>query len=70
MASGLSLIKDPPRSGTIYYTKDGSPLRRATPKVRMSKKERRKMRAVAKASAAAQDAVKDQFVEEVLRGKA
>ena len=55
--------------GTIFYTKDGSPLRRATPKVHMSKKERRKLRANTKAVNEAQDKVKDAIISEVLDGK-
>jgi hypothetical protein len=45
MASGKSLIKSEPRKFRVYYNPDGSPIKRRVPKVHMSKKERRKMRA-------------------------
>ena len=70
MASYLRPIHGEAPRGRIFYTKDGSPLRRATPKVRMSKKERLKLRAIAKASANAREAVKSTVVDEVLDGKA
>jgi hypothetical protein len=50
MASGKSLHRVMRKDGTsvntakLYYNKDGSPVRRAEPKVRTSKKERLKIR--------------------------
>lgn len=55
--------------GKIFYTQDGSPIRRAVPKVSMSKKERRKLRAIAKVANQTQEAVKSTTVDEVLDGK-
>lgn len=70
MANILRPIHGELPRGKIFYTQDGSPLRRATPKVKMSKKERLKLRAIAKASNKTQEIVKSTIVDEVLDGKA
>lgn len=69
MASYLRPIHGEAPRGRIFYNQDGSPLRRATPKVRMSKKERLKLRAIAKASVRTEEAVKSVVVDEVIDGK-
>lgn len=46
MASGKSLEKESTRMVRVFRTDDGSPLRRAVPKVKASKKQRRKAKAL------------------------
>lgn len=58
MATGKSLEKAPERMLRVWTGKDGQPLRRAVPKIKASKKQRRKARALAKAIEEAQKAQK------------
>ena len=56
MATGKSSKEEPKRMLRVWTGKDGQPLRRAVPKIKASKKQRRKARALAKAIEEAQKA--------------
>ena len=69
MASGKSLEEKAKRTCTLYYNEDGSPIRRATPKIRCSKKERRRQRALLATINAGKEKAKVAIIDEALRGK-